>query len=201
MNPASPRLALRKTGNSMRRRARQRGGTLIVGLVMLLLLTLIGVSGTQVASLEEKMAGNFLNRNLAFQAAESALRTAETWLHDRSPDKLASSNFKCENIKDGLYRGNCAWASNCRSTTHLWDTLECTGGWGDPKQTALFTGTLSQISSQPSYVIEELARGGALNSDLEAGTAKADTVMYRITARAAGGTPDAVAIVQSTFKK
>jgi type IV pilus assembly protein PilX len=199
MNPASARLAPRQAGNLRRRMARQQGGTLIVGLVMLLLLTLIGVSGTQVTSLEEKMAGNFLNRNLAFQAAESALRTAETWLHDQ-PAAPASSQFKCADAK-GYYRGDCAWASNCLSTTNLWDTLECTSAWGDPKQTALFTGTLSQISSKPSYVIEELARGGALNADLEAGTAKPDTVMYRITARAAGGTPDAIAIVQSTFKK
>lgn len=204
MKPGSVRLAVRKTGNAMPRMASQQGGTLIVGLVMLLLMTIIGVSGTQVTSLEEKMAGNFLNRNLAFQAAESALRAAETWLHDQ-PAAPPSSDFKCENT-GGLYRANCPWTTNCMSTTHLWDALECAGAWANQAQTVLFTGTLSQISDnpkavKPAYVIEELARGGALNSDLEAGTAKPDAVMYRITARAAGATPDAVAIVQSTFKK
>lgn len=186
-------------GNPVPRMAWQRGGTLIVGLVMLLLMTLIGVSGTQVTSLEEKMASNFLDRTLAFQAAESALRVAETWLHDQ-PAAPASSLFKCE-AAEGLYRGDCARAANCLSTTHLWDTLDCTGAWGDKTQTVLFTGKLSQIPTQPAYVIEELARDGVLSADLEAGTAKPQAVVYRITARAVGGTPDAVAIVQSTFKK
>lgn len=45
---------------------------------MLLLLTIIGVTAIQTTSLEEKMAGNMRDQNLAFQAAESALRVGET---------------------------------------------------------------------------------------------------------------------------
>ena len=56
---------------------RQNGAVLIVSLIMLLLLTLIGVTAMQTNGLEEKMAGNMLDRNIALQAAESALRDAE----------------------------------------------------------------------------------------------------------------------------
>ena len=64
---------------------RQRGKTetgavLVVSLLFLLVLTLIGLTGMQVTSLEEKMSGNMRDRNLAFQAAESALRAGEMYL-------------------------------------------------------------------------------------------------------------------------
>ena len=63
----------------------QQGAVLIISLIILLLMTLIGTTGMQVTSLEEKMAGNMRDRNLAFQAAESALSAAETYLQNVSP--------------------------------------------------------------------------------------------------------------------
>ena len=63
----------------------QSGAVLIISLIMLLLLTLIGLSGSQVTALEEKMAGNMRDKNLAFQAAESALRAVEATLNPPFP--------------------------------------------------------------------------------------------------------------------
>ena len=50
---------------------------MVISLVMLLLLTLIGVTAIQVTSLQEKMASNARDANIAFQAAEGALRQGE----------------------------------------------------------------------------------------------------------------------------
>lgn len=58
----------------------QCGATLIVGLIMLLVLTLLGVAAMSNVSLQEKMAGGLMDRHHAFQAAEMALREAETRL-------------------------------------------------------------------------------------------------------------------------
>jgi len=55
----------------------QTGVVLVISLIILLLLTIIGLSATQTTALEEKMAGNLRDKNLTFQVAESALRTAE----------------------------------------------------------------------------------------------------------------------------
>jgi Tfp pilus assembly protein PilX len=60
----------------------QSGITLIISLVLLLLLTIIGVSSMKVSNLQEKMAGNDRDRNLAFQAAEAALRAAQRHLEE-----------------------------------------------------------------------------------------------------------------------
>ncbi|OLF52285.1 pilus assembly protein PilX [Pseudomonas chlororaphis] len=51
---------------------------LLISLVFLLLLTLIGISSMQNATLQEKMAGGLWLRNQSFQAAETALRIGES---------------------------------------------------------------------------------------------------------------------------
>jgi type IV pilus assembly protein PilX len=59
-------------------RSTQDGMALIVSLVFLLLMTLIGISSMQNATLQEKMAGSVKFRNESFQAAEAALRIGES---------------------------------------------------------------------------------------------------------------------------
>jgi type IV pilus assembly protein PilX len=56
----------------------QRGMALLISLVFLLLLTLIGISSMQNATLQEKMAGSVSLRNQSFQGAEAALRVGES---------------------------------------------------------------------------------------------------------------------------
>ncbi|MCF7531956.1 pilus assembly PilX family protein [Pseudomonas petrae] len=51
---------------------------LIVSLVFLLLLTLIGISSMQNATLQEKMSGSVKLRNESFQFAEAAVRLGES---------------------------------------------------------------------------------------------------------------------------
>ncbi|WP_345890269.1 PilX N-terminal domain-containing pilus assembly protein [Pseudomonas sp. PDNC002] len=55
----------------------QGGAVLLVSLVMLLLLTIVGLAGLRMAQLEERMAGNLRDRQVAFQGAEAALRAGE----------------------------------------------------------------------------------------------------------------------------
>lgn len=71
---------------------KQQGVVLVVSLIMLVLLTLIGVTSMRVTSLEEKMAGNAKSANLAFQVAESALREGENWLATQVSEPDIDSN-------------------------------------------------------------------------------------------------------------
>ena len=52
--------------------SRQRGAALVVGLVVLLMLTLLGVSSMNMTSLELRITGNTQNKNIAFQWADSS---------------------------------------------------------------------------------------------------------------------------------
>lgn len=62
---------------------KQKGATLIIALIMLLLLTIIGMASISDTNLQEKMAGNLRDKNIAFQAAESALRKGEDSFKDK----------------------------------------------------------------------------------------------------------------------
>lgn len=55
---------------------RQGGAALVVGLVLLMILTLLAISGMNTSTLELQMAGNFQFSQNAFQAAEIGLQRA-----------------------------------------------------------------------------------------------------------------------------
>ena len=74
----------------------QRGMALLVSLVFLLLLTLIGISSMQNATLQEKMAGSLSLRNQSFQAAEAVLRVGESAVQlDSYSLPVCSGTFRC----------------------------------------------------------------------------------------------------------
>ncbi len=57
--------------------SRQRGISLLIVLILLLVTTMLGIVVLRGTLLEERMSANLYDRSLAFQAAESALRQAE----------------------------------------------------------------------------------------------------------------------------
>lgn len=61
---------------------RQRGVALFVSLVLLIVLTLMGVTALQVTALQERMAGNVREHDIAFQRAEAGLRVMEQGIID-----------------------------------------------------------------------------------------------------------------------
>ena len=67
---------------------KQQGAILIVALIMLLLLTIIGLSSMRGTSLQENMTGNMRDSNLSLQAAEAVLRKGEQIVKSESPSAL-----------------------------------------------------------------------------------------------------------------
>lgn len=70
---------------------RQRGVALFVGLIMLLLMSLIGVTAMQVTLLQERMAGNFKVRHDGFEAGETVLAAGR----DSVRSNAASYGLNC----------------------------------------------------------------------------------------------------------
>ena len=64
------------TRTHIRNARRQRGAALVVGLILLLVLTLLAVSGMNTASVELVMAGNEQYRQQAFQAGGAGMEHA-----------------------------------------------------------------------------------------------------------------------------
>lgn len=180
----------------------QQGGTLIVGLIFLLVLSVIGVTGMNVTSMEERMARNARDRDLAFQAADSALRAGEDCIMNRirstptnaPPVIIDPTTFTCNTEATEAFKGFYSGSL----TAAPWRTLTDTNAWNDPEKAVQFPGNLAQISSRPSYVVEQVGidYGPTLESP-----PRPPVRTYRITAHATGGTPDAVTIVQSTVRR
>jgi len=57
---------------------KQKGASLIVALVMLLLISLLAIGGMQGSIMQERMASNAHDGAISFQATEAGLRQAET---------------------------------------------------------------------------------------------------------------------------
>ena len=177
----------------------QNGAVLIISLIMLLLLTLIGTPAMQSTSLEEKMAGNMRDENLAFQAAETALRAGESIIMLNPPAFSVGGNGTGGT---GLYTtvGVGAQAGG------YWQTVD----WSSNTAVAIYTGgSLNHVNSAPRYIIEELsstassAASANAGGSLESNTAGSSQTVswYRITARGTGGSDNAVVIVQSIYKR
>ena len=167
----------------------QRGMTLIVGLIMVLLMTLVGMAAIRGSGMQELMAGNMRDRNLAFQSAEAGLRQGEQALSGATLPAFDGTNAGMVQAIDGS------------TSTGFWDTY----GW-DTGSVRTTLG-VEYVASQPQYAIEEVtsvatisgADGGAV--DFASTLKTEDTVFYRVTSRAEGGTADAVVILQSTYKR
>ena len=159
--------------------AYQSGAVLIISLIMLLLLTIIGTSSIQTTSLEEKMAGNLRDRNLAFQAAESGLRAGEAFLTQATLPSFTSAGT------GGLY--------NETDITPLQND-----DWSTFNTIIYSTATLSNTASPPLYVIQRLSNIGS--SSLDAGNYH-ENELYRVTARGVGGTSNAVVVLQTIYKR
>lgn len=164
---------------------RQRGATLVIGLLFLVLLTIMGLSAMNLSALEERMSGNTRERTLAFEAGEAALRDCELVLQGAT-----TPVFQNALNSSGLYKPVVG--------QNWWDVITWTAA-----NSRVYTGTISGVSSQPRCIIEELpyATGMAGNQSLRAGQQQEDSGMYRITARAVGINPNTVVMLQSMYKR
>jgi type IV pilus assembly protein PilX len=151
----------------------QRGMALIVSLIFLLLMTLIGISSMQNASLQEKMAGGVKFRNESFQVAEAALRAGE--------NAVAVSTFTL---------AACTTVAACAPPP---DSTAMTGaGSGSNVTWVAVTGT------QGFYGVQNI---GTTLAPINAptGCTSASTTLYRITA--VGFSGPSRSVVESVYGK
>ncbi|MCG6944768.1 MAG: pilus assembly PilX N-terminal domain-containing protein [Deltaproteobacteria bacterium] len=65
--------------------ANDRGSALVIALLVLVLLTLMGISATTTSTIEVQMAGNEKFHDMAFYAAESGWQRSLNWLDSQYP--------------------------------------------------------------------------------------------------------------------
>lgn len=191
-------------------KAKQRGVVLIVALIMLVVITLLGISSIRTVLQEERMAGNTLDRSLAFQAAEAALRDGEAAALAQSKLSPVNSGFPGSESNRGLYTdttsGTCPAGYFSDKTTYCnvnglckQPDRDCSPRWESNAFTDVWKTSPTSLTSTAStakYFVEYL--GGSYPCDPTKPTEFLACGRYRITARSAG-TDRAAVILQSIF--
>jgi type IV pilus assembly protein PilX len=155
--------------------ASQRGSALIIALVFLLVMTLIGVTAMQGTSQQESMAGNMRDRNLAFQAAEAALRAGETWLN--TPGQV------------GVTRRNDAEGHTALAAPADWD-----GAAPQPAaQPNILPGTTLLAAAPTVHLDPPIFRRYGIQLPAECYR------VYPVTAHGTGGTNTAIVVLRTAF--
>ena len=200
---------------------KQRGGVLIASLVVLMLLALVGLSGANTTTLEERMAGNFRDQRVAFESAESVLIAAEQWVESNDLDPISASacrGSQCftADCSDGLcFNGSITGQtfSDCRTQdpavpvyhrSHpldVWNSANRHQSVSSAQQIAgvqsngrFVVEFLCYVRMDPAVPVQPLAHGSAAFF-------RDFAEMYRITALGQGATPNSVSLVQSTYRK
>lgn len=71
---------------------RQQGAALIFGMVILLVVTLVGITAMQGTTVQEKMAASVQFSEVAFQAAEDSVRTVTQEARSQRPPPAGNGN-------------------------------------------------------------------------------------------------------------
>lgn len=199
-------------------RTRQRGAVLLVALIFLILLTLLAIGASSGSLLQQRMVSATRSAQLATMSADTALRGAE-W-------RLWSNPGLCQNETDtidpntGCVRyepGSAAYAPNgavtqFRAANNEW--LNTGVAYTGLPSSHDFTNnplpddhTASpNVAENPRYIIEDLGpvtqgqqQQGGFNGPNNKLPGALHLNVYRITARATGGTQNIVRVAQSTF--
>ena len=186
-------------------RGRQSGMSLFPALMFLLVLAVLGVSALNSTLMQEKMVSNTKDVNLAFQAAEAALRDAEGDV-ERNKSLWTPTSFSsaCTN---GLCVPPSTWPSPSSldiSKAIDWSNTGLTRTYGS--QTAV--PLLPDVAAQPEYVIERIPPPPGLpatpGSSVGIGCGVScptaiNGFAYRVTVLATGARPETRVVLQSTY--
>ncbi|MBI2398875.1 MAG: hypothetical protein HYV17_13875 [Xanthomonadales bacterium] len=183
--------------NRMRSRREQRGGALLVGMILLVVSTMIAVVAMGSTVLQERMTGAQRNDSLAHQGAESALRGAERNMWDQyaASDGLNVSARAAGSLDEEVleFRENAGWLEPLIASEYGdidLDSLPNHSGSG-------------RLAEQPRLVVERLPGSGCLEAHCGGATTGGGSVgmvdYFRITARSTGADARVIRSSESTY--
>lgn len=166
----------------------QRGAVMVIALVMLLVLTLLATASARMTLLEERMTGNTQDRNVAFQAAEAALRSGELIAQAANLPVFGGAN-------GGLYK------PAAPDEMPVWVTMDWNSS-ADVHADADLDAVVEDLGGATAdYIVEQLPRVPTPGESLAADTTVDEATFYRVTARGVGMAGNARVTLQTTFKR
>jgi type IV pilus assembly protein PilX len=170
----------------------QKGFILAIAMIFLLILTVLAITSIKRATVDEKVSGNLRAQNLAFQAAESALRFCQKNLELSGPGGTLpltpGTTETLNHIPILIYPNNVAPAITPPAPI-VWTDL---ANWTNVNAVRLPANTIPNVAIQPQCMIEEWPMKDLLKPKIY--------TAYVITARGVGATANAVVWLQETLR-
>jgi type IV pilus assembly protein PilX len=178
---------------------RQQGAILVVSLILLLVMTVLALGASQSTRMQERMAGNLRDRDLALQSAEAGLRTGERLLDDPA---LTSAPFPCTTPRCRVYElntltGNVAYQLPTWWNTNAWQ-YSASESWSGTTSNAIRGAGMARWD--PQFFVEEMEEVTDALTIPPSGPPPS-RIYYRITSSGRGGTDTAQVVLQSTFAR
>jgi Tfp pilus assembly protein PilX len=185
-------------------RNKQRGAVLFVSLIFLLILTLLGVMLARMQSSEERMAQNDSNHELSVEAAEAALRYAETNIAN---NYYTNAMFLAN--QGGFYSLSLNNYQSVYTQGYNWQQQAALGNTVPYASDSAVTAgvpvgqALASVPGSPQIIIENMG-GTALPGNSIAPCTGYNTTQctaaYQITVNASGGDQTASATLRSIYQ-
>jgi type IV pilus assembly protein PilX len=175
----------------------QRGAVLIVSLILLIVMTLLAIGGSQMTRMQERIASSSRNHDLAMQAAEAGLRAGERRVAEFTFPPPPCNAAPCANVYElGALTRNMGltYEDQAFQDRDWWVTYAQEYAAGE-----MISGD-DGASVEPLFYIEEMGEVQDFLSGTPTGPPPARTY-YRITAMGQGGTNAAQVVLQSTFAR
>jgi len=180
----------------------QQGVVLILGLIMVLLMTIVGLAAIRGTGLQETMAGNMRERTIAFQHAEAGLRVGEVWVGSNNIEANAFDGSVVGEYGDLGLEDSAVFTTRVRNwTPEQWQSRSRSSG--------LQLAGDSESGAPPRYLVERLdvlaqQAAEATGSGVDLGSLDATGIeidMYRITAWGTSPSGSSDAVLQSGYRK
>jgi type IV pilus assembly protein PilX len=160
---------------------------LVVALIMLLVMTVLGITAMRVTRMEERMAGNSRDVNLAFQGAEAGLRDSEARIAAMTVRPTTCSVAPC------AIWGVGQWITDPRDELPAWWTTNGT------EYGVAATQEVTEVVRDPIVVTESL---GFVPDSLTIGHGPPEgRDFYKVTATSTGASDTANAVLESTYTR
>ena len=172
-------------------RAHRRGLALVAVMLLLMVAMLMAVASLRTVNLEERVAGQVRDRQVAFQMAEAALRDAEQTIAGNTagpftPLRPGQFTAACDSGLCSSVPGAPVWAG---FTETQWASAQ-TWAYG----AATGATALAGAASAPRFVVEYQGT----SQPIEPG--RPCVALFLITARARGATAATEVILQSVYR-
>ncbi|MBQ0783535.1 MAG: hypothetical protein KBT66_04800 [Amphritea sp.] len=179
----------------------QRGATLVVALILLLVMALMASTSLQSNVLQLRMAANMQDETVAFEAAETALLYSEKWLSEQSemPDLIhyddwytTSNEFVFDSSKSSLLKEKLG-------------QLNSVSDWESKAQlVTLFDANAAQLGrvDEQSRVTLEFRQYDADNKTVKGSyLGESGSGLFRQLSRSTGATGNSEVILVSEYRK